>query len=88
VLAASLSTVRRGNRGAVPTVLRYYEARRRAPTARVQTTAWRLGVAASQRHPLICGARDLLMRKVVGKIMVKQFAQEFAAAPSVSGAAR
>jgi 2-polyprenyl-6-methoxyphenol hydroxylase-like FAD-dependent oxidoreductase len=87
-LAASLSTVRRVNREAVPTVLRYYEARRMAPTARVQTTAWRLGVAASQRHPLVCRARDLLMRKVVGKIMVKQFAKEFEAAPSVSGAAR
>ncbi|HZO28587.1 MAG TPA: FAD-dependent monooxygenase [Chloroflexota bacterium] len=87
-LASCLATVRRGNRAAVATVLRYYEASRMAPTARVQTTAWRLGVAASQRNPLICRARELLMRKVVGKIMVKQFEREFAEAPSLSGATR
>lgn len=87
-LAASLASVRRGEGAAVASALRYYEARRMAPTARVQTTAWRLGVAASQSNPLVCRARELLMRTVVGKIMVKQFAKEFAAAPSLPAATR
>ena len=86
-LAGHVASARRAHSQAVATALRYYERRRIEPTARVQTTAWRLGVAASQRNPLICRARDLLMRKVVGKAMVKQFAREFAAAPSLSVAA-
>src|SRR5688500_10285941 len=70
-LAASLASVRSGDGAAVALALRVYEARRMGPTAKVQATAWRIGVAASQRHTLVCRARELLMRTIIRKVMVK-----------------
>ena len=51
-----------------------------APTARVQSAARRIGTMASWRNPVRCRVRDVVMKRVAGKSIVKDIESELAAA--------
>ena len=67
--------------------LRDYERCRMAPTAKVQSSARRIGNMASWRDPVRCRIRDVIMKRVAGKSMVKDIESELAGAAGTSAAA-
>jgi 2-polyprenyl-6-methoxyphenol hydroxylase-like FAD-dependent oxidoreductase len=71
---AKLTSLRDGTQ--VEAALRTFEERRRPASASVQTKARRIGKIASWRNPIACTAREQLLRRVMGKAIVKEMAAE------------
>ena len=67
--------------------LRDYEQRRMVPTAKVQSGARRIGDMASWRNPVRCRIRDVVMKRVAGKSIVKDIESELASAAGARPAA-
>jgi FAD-dependent urate hydroxylase len=81
-LGQALRSVDLSDGGAVTGALREYEDDRRAPTASVQTSAWKIGKLASFSDPVRTRARDLIMGRVAARKMPADIERELAASSS------
>jgi 2-polyprenyl-6-methoxyphenol hydroxylase-like FAD-dependent oxidoreductase len=61
---------------AVENALKAFEARRRAPAIRIQKSTRKIGQLANWSNPVLCGVRDLLMKRIISKAMVKEMREE------------
>lgn len=89
VLAECLSGLEALDDGeALCRALRDYEQRRMGPTAKIQSGARRIGNMASWRDPVRCRMRDVIMKRVAGKSIVKGIEAEMSAVAGPSDSDR
>lgn len=89
VLGECLSTVDSLADGdALARALREFETRRRPSAVSIQKGARKIGELASWRNPAVCSFRDLLMKTIVSRAMLKEMREESVALGARRAAAR
>jgi FAD-dependent urate hydroxylase len=81
VLARALGAADLADGSSVTASLRSFEEQRRPATAKIQSTAWRIGKAASWSDPVRCRVREAAMRRIVSRALPKQALADMTPAP-------
>ena len=86
VLARCLGSADLRDGRSVQAALRSFEAARQPATRKIQTTAWKMGKAASWSDPVRCRIREMVMKRIVGRKMPREVEAELAGSGSAGEA--